>query len=91
MSMNTYVQGGKPADEEYKKMAKVWDACDLAGIDIPDEVYDFFDGEKPDGKTMWVDIKEFVTEESFDGEEVWTVDVSKLPKDIKLIQFANCY
>jgi len=91
MGMYSYVRGGKPADQKYKDMALVWSSCTKIGIDVPKEVYNFFNGEEPDGDTIWIDISECVTEESEDGEELFTVDLKKLPSDITLVKFTNSY
>jgi hypothetical protein len=56
MSMSTHVTGIRPPDEKFKKMLAVWQACEAAGIEVPDEVDDFFNGEKPDPKGVQVDL-----------------------------------
>lgn len=95
MSMSTYVVGFKPPDETWKKMKAVWDACEVAGIKIPDEVMEYFNHERPDdiGVKMNMSIKthECLSEYSGDGESGYEIDVTKLPKDVTVIRFCNSW
>ena len=34
-------------DDHYNKMLAVYEACELAGVDIPDDVERYFDYDKP--------------------------------------------
>jgi hypothetical protein len=45
MGMSTRVIAFRPADEKWKEMKDIYDACYKAGIRLPEEVDDFFDGE----------------------------------------------
>ena len=56
MSMSTHVIGFKPPDEKWKKMKKVWDTCQEAGIDAPKEVVEFFNDCPPDEAGVEVEI-----------------------------------
>lgn len=42
MSMNTRIYGVIPPDAKWKKMKAVWDACDAANMEVPEEVLNFF-------------------------------------------------
>ncbi len=89
MSMSTHVEGFVPADEEYAKMKAVWDACDSAGIEIPEDVFDFFDEVKPTGLGMRIDLK---LEDYRNGEdEGFKLLVSDIPKNVKTILFFNSW
>ena len=89
MGMSTWVKGIRPPDDKWKKMKAIWDACDKADIDVPDEVDDFFEGEPPDEKGVVVDIKEHrYSENSRAGIEVY---IDELPKDVKIIRFVNAW
>ena len=86
------IKGYRGKDAEWKKMEKVWYACEEAGIGTPKEVDEFFGWEPPSiacGKE--VDIKEAITILDADMIEGWNVDISKLPKEVKIIQFYNSY
>jgi len=87
MYKKSYVLGGKPADDKYKKMAAAWEACTDAGVDIPVEIEEFFNYTKPDGNTIWSEIKDAITMDCDYGIELWVVDLKKLPDDITLIKF----
>lgn len=93
MSPTPHVEGFKPPDATWKKMKKVWDSCAEAGIDPPDEVEKYFEGEPPDDSGVLVElekhpaVKEY-NEEMRDGFEV---NLSKLPKDITILRFTISY
>jgi hypothetical protein len=93
MSTDYYVYGFRPPDEKFKKMAKVWNTCVEAGVAIPDEVADFFAGEAPDKAGVCVDLKKLpcCSVRKKDGEFGFDVDVSKLPKDVKIVRFCVSY
>jgi len=57
MGMSTFVLGFKPPDNKWKEMKAVWDSCEKADIEIPDEVEEFFDGEKPDAAGVEIDLE----------------------------------
>jgi hypothetical protein len=94
MSMSTYVRGFRPADEKWKKMKKIWYACQEAGVDVPDEVDDFFDGDKPDEAGVEIKLnsktgcKEWSDGNGRDGIEI-TLD--NLPKNVTVIRFVNSW
>jgi len=89
--MSTNVVAFRPADEKWKQMKAVYDACDKAGVSIPEEVDDFFNGEPPDEAGVEVAIAHAMQEWNDDGGEGYEVDISKLPKDIKIIRFYNSW
>lgn len=89
MSMSTHVIGFVPPDEEWKKMKAIWDACNKAKIDPPDEVQDFFDGEVPSEKGQEVEIPH--REWGDENRQGIEVEINKLPKNVKLIRFYNSW
>ena len=94
MSMSTYVRGFRPPDEKWKKMKKIWDSCQEAGIDVPSEVDDFFDENEPDEAGVEIQLgKKQGCEEWSDGDgrEGIEIDISKLPKDVTVVRFVNSW
>lgn len=96
MGMSTHVVGFRPPDEKWRKMKAVWEACEAAGQEIPENVSNFFEGEAPDecgvevlqGQLEKVGaIRRYKTLDT-DGYEVV---VASLPADVKIIRFMNCY
>ncbi len=57
MGMHTYVIGFRPADEKWKQMKEVWDACVRAGVGVPDNVVKFFGYDPPDDEGIKVDLE----------------------------------
>ena len=92
MGVSSHVCGYRPADAEWKKMAKIWNACVEAKVAVPPEVYTFFDGEDPENKPgMEVDIDAAVEEISHDSSSGYQVDVTKLPKGVRYVRFENSW
>lgn len=54
--MSTYVVGFKPPDEKFNSYRKIWEECEKLDISIPAEVYEFFEGEKPDPQGIIVEF-----------------------------------
>ena len=93
MGMSTSVYGIVPADDKFKEMAEVYYACKKAGLDVPEEVEDFFDCEEPDEKGRIVEIESepFVSEYTDNMKEGFEIDVSKLDPKYKIIRFVNSW
>ena len=93
MGMSTSVYGIRPPDEKWKKMIAIWDSCESAGINPPEEVLKFFNGEPPDpkGVIIYLNEKSGVSEWKDGAAEGYEVDLLKLPKDIKLLRFVNSW
>lgn len=89
MSMSSTVVGIVPPDAEWKKMKATWDACEEAGVDPPEEVDAYFEGEEPDPKGMAIPI----SCEEWRGEmsEGYEVIISKIPEKVKIIRFYNSW
>jgi len=93
MSMSTHIVGFRPPDKKWKEMKAVWDACEKADIEKPPEVHAFFGHDEPDDSGVEVDLEEAGCCKTFDreGYDGFDVDVSKLPKDVKIIRFYNSW
>lgn len=93
MSMSTHIVGFRPPDSKWKQMRAVWDACDQAGVPVPDEVTQFFNGEPPDINGIEVDLK--CHEACCGGGDRdrigYTIDLEKLPPNITKIRFYNAW
>lgn len=92
MSMSCNITGIKPPDEKWKKMKALFDACNDAEVSVPDEVWDFFDGEEPDPDGVVVSLEEESTclGGKFSGRG-YTIHVDDIPKDVKIIKFENSW
>lgn len=93
MGMSTHIQGiGKP-DAKHKKMFDAYEACKAAGIDVPDEVNEYFDWDTPNemGRTIELRRGDSVTEYKAEMRDGYDVEIAKLPKDITHIRFFNSY
>lgn len=93
MSMSTHIIGFVPPDNRWKELKKVYDACIFAGIEVPDEVLEFFNYEPPDDLGIEIDLEDdkYSSEYQTDGSEGYLVELNKLPKEIKFIRFYNSY
>lgn len=92
MGMSTHVVGFRPADPTWRKMKAAWDACVEANIEIPDELYRFFDGESPGDKPgMEVKIEQAVSKYQGEGCNGYEVNLQKLPTDVSVVRFYNSY
>lgn len=89
MSMSTRVVGFRPPDETWKRMKAIWDACDVAGVSIPDEVMEFFDDQVPD--PSGVEVKIEAREWRGDMRDGYEVDVDQIPAGVKVIRFENSW
>ena len=91
--MTTYVEGFRTPDEEWKTMKTVYDICVKAKVSIPDEVMDFFQGQPPsleDEARIDISMAEKKRTDNV-AQDVYEVNVSKLPKGVKIIRFINSY
>lgn len=90
MSMDLHVYGYREPDEEWHKMQAAWDACVRAGVKVPDEVLDYFEGEAPDffNESLKVELPGLSVREHNDvGEFGYTVYLSHVPKGVKVLRF----
>jgi hypothetical protein len=104
MSVSTFIKAIKPPNKKWREMKAVYDSCVKAGISIPDEVTDFFDGDEPNEKGVEIDLRCSQNQYTNDGDihpsisighgdstDYWDVDLSKLPDGVKFIRFINHY
>lgn len=92
MGMSTHVVGYVPRDEKWNKYEKIYRACDEAGIDIPDEVLDYFDDEPPyDKPGKEVDIDSAVADFNDEYRSGYSIDLSKLPDNVTILRFYNSW
>lgn len=93
MGMRTSVVAIRPPDEKWLQMKAVYDACLSADIEVPDEVWEFFNHERPDNAGVLMEIEEHECVSAYNGTSSagFEVEIAKLPKDIKIIRFFNSW
>lgn len=92
MGMSTHAVGFRPPDKQWKKMKRIWEDCEEAGVSIPKEVEKFFQGESPgDAPGMEIDLGEAVTRYNAEMCDGYEIDVTKLPEGVKIIRVYNSY
>ncbi len=91
MSMSTHVIGFVPPDEQWQKMKAIWDACEAAGIPVPEEVDDFFGDTGPDPAGVEVDLDPLLREWHGDSGAGFELDVTAIPSKVKTIRFYNSW
>ncbi len=92
MGMSSRIIAFRPPDEQWRKMAAIWNACVAAGVDCPREVSVFFQGEEPIPEGVEVEINEAVEPwNNGDMQEGFQVCLEKLPPNVKYIRFINSY
>jgi hypothetical protein len=91
MGMSTHVYGFRAPDEKWSQMKDIFDACKAAGVDPPEGVWSFFDGESPDDAGVQVDLGDAVSEFRSDYQEGVEVSVPDLPEGLTSIRFVNSY
>lgn len=64
------IDSNEQDSEDYKKMIAVWDACEEAGIDVPEEVLEFLKIEE--GESPIITPVEFTPDEIQNYEELIT-------------------
>jgi hypothetical protein len=87
--MSTVVRGFVPPDDKWQRMKAIWDNCEAVGVEIPDEVLDFFDHVDPD--PAGVEVKIPTTKWSNNHAEGLEIEVDKIPKHVKMIRFYNSW
>ncbi len=96
MSMSTYVVGVRNLDGEFAKMIRVKKACDEAGVGYPPEVKSYFKYPNENEEYLRQEMEEIILKDAvikrnFEMQEIFEVDLSKLPKEVKAIRFINSY
>ena len=89
MGWELSVEGVLKNDEDYEKMVTIARYCQDLGVDIPNEVLEYFDGEPADD-TGYKRTVRLPDEALFKKEDVgwWYVDIvlDKLPDNIDAIR-----
>lgn len=96
MAMVSEVIGFKPADEKWRKMKAVWDACRDAGVGLPPSVYEFFAGNDPDDAGVTVSMDALIEcgavwDYAAESESGFTVNLDKLPAGVTVLRFVTRY
>lgn len=94
MGMSMHIVGIVTPTEEYKKKVEAYYACENAGIPIPEALETYFHGEPPNPKGMELRMEGHESVEKFSDSyprEGFTVDLTKIPKNIRFIRFYNSY
>ena len=74
-----------PEDKAYKAHKAVWDACEAAKVDIPEDTLEFFDHCTPDPGGVKVYMK--TNDHALDYEWCMDIKVADIPKDATVISF----
>lgn len=98
MGADLSIYGIKPKDSKYDKMSEIWYNCKELGIEIPDDVYAFFEDEPPNGKgiadyniTDDEDVFDEITENGFYGYDVDLENLRNKHPDIKILRVGISY
>lgn len=93
MSMSSRIEGIIPPNEDWQKMKDAFDACEKAGIDPPSEIWEYFEGERPDDAGLVVNLTdaEFVSEYNVDMSNGYEITLSSIDPKIKILRFTNNY
>jgi len=93
MGMSTHVVGIRSPDAKWKQMKAVWDACQVAGVDPPDEVLEFFNHSPPDPAGIEVRLEgNPCVRAYYDAmRQGFEVEIDKLPKNVTTVRFFNSY
>lgn len=94
MGMSTHIIGIMPPTEEFNKKFAAYQACEEAGIAIPDELSTYFNDKEPNSNGMEIEIENSPAIEESDtstGRSGFIVDVTKLPPGVTKVEFYNCW
>jgi hypothetical protein len=91
MGMSTHVVGFVAPDAEYLKKVKAWRACTEAGVQPPPELVKLFDGNEPQEAGMEVNLGRAVSPWSGNAAQGVEVDVTQLPKGVRIVRFYNSW
>lgn len=94
MGVSLHIEGIKPADSDFKKKYDAYKACISAEIPLPAELNSYFNYVPPDPLGVKVSlrysndeaIKASITEYHGDYSGGYDIDLTKLPKDIKILR-----
>lgn len=79
-------------DDKYHNMVAAYKACEAAGVEVPDEIQDYFNYEHPDQNPPGTPIllnyhkSKCLTDYCTDNRNGYTLDLSKLPAHVRYLQ-----
>jgi hypothetical protein len=85
MSIDYRVFGIKPADKKWKDMKRIYDSYVEAGLEVPNNIWEYFDHKTPEDSGVRVEVAHEVEHEKY--RTCYTVDLTTLSPDIKTIVF----
>lgn len=97
MGQSYHVVGFVEADEKWKRMKKIVEACQSAGVEPPSEVEEYFDGCYENIKLpgLEINLDDIAKDtEVYDGLGGWIVDLEEVKRknpNIKKIMFQISY
>lgn len=93
MSATYSVYGVKQTDDRFHKMKAIYDTCQEAGVEIPSEVYEYFNHEEPNDTGIVIRLSEepYVTQFHKPGTSGFDVKLSDIPKGLTHIRFKMSY
>lgn len=82
----------RPPDSKFKKMKAIYDACIAGGMDVPEDVEEFFDYKEPDPLGIQVAIERVQLLEGEDalGVQVAVTDIPKWATHIRFTVRPDC-
>ena len=90
--MSIHIVGFRPADGKWREMKTVWEACEKAEIEIPQEVLEFFDHEDPTNKLgMEILLEDAISDHNEEAQNGYQIDIEKLPKGVRYIRVSNSW
>ena len=94
--MSTHIKAlRKPTDPTYQSYLKVLEACREAGVDLPPEVAKYFKSSEPypglELEPLEVEIKYRHYQDQELLNDVYIVELDKLPDGVSEIRFINSY
>lgn len=89
MSRDLSIDCYKDKTEKWYKMKGAWDACNEAGIDIPDEVLEYFHSGYPENEIIGEPIEvseKCIQDINEDNETGYLIILNELPEGVKYIK-----
>ena len=93
MKTYSHIVGFRKSDVEWNKMKKIWNNCIAADVIIPTKVITFFNHEDHNqhiykyGLEVSIDIA--ICEKKIEKHNCLEINLSKVPKGIKIIRVYN--
>ena len=89
MSASYFVRGIMEPTDDYRKKYAASKACEEAGIEIPQQLWDYFNNDTPyyDGASIKIPFEK----QDGPGFYVYEVDVKNLPPQVTKVQFTVCW